>query len=192
MGCQTSIAQTIIDKEADYLLTVKANQRGLHTALRQIFSQSTADNLTHIEQGHGRREYREYQVLDASNLPTEHGSWPKLTTLGMAVHYRVDNQGNQSLESRYYICSKTLSAEQFANAVRNHWGIENQVHWLLDVAMHEDACQIHRGDAAQNLACIRQVALNQLKREKTKKASIRRKQRIAAMDTEYLEKVVTA
>ena len=125
MGCQTSIAQTIIDKEADYLLTVKANQRGLHTALRQIFSQTTADNLTHIEQGHGRREYREYQVLDASNLPTEHDSWPKLTTLGMAVHYRVDNQGKQSLESRYYICSKTLSAEHFASAVRNHWGIES-------------------------------------------------------------------
>ena len=192
MGCQTSIAQTIIDKEADYLLTVKANQRGLYTGLQEAFSQTTADKLTHVEQGHGRREYREYRVLPASDFTTEHSSWPKLTTLGMAVHYRVDNQGKQSLESRYYICSKTLSAEHFASAVRNHWGIENKVHWLLDVAMHEDGCQIHRGDAAQNLACIRQVALNQLKREKTKKASIRRKQRIAAMDTAYLEKVITA
>ena len=192
MGCQTHISQTIIDKEADYLLTVKANQRALHTALQKAFSQTTADNLTHIEQGHGRKEYREYQVLPASDLTKEHSSWPKLTTLGMAVHYRVDNQGQQSLVSRYYICSTTLSAEQFANAVRNHWGIENKVHWLLDVAMHEDACQIHRGDAAQNLACIRQVAPNQLKREKTKKASIRRKQRIAAMDTSYLGNVIAA
>ncbi|GFD91054.1 hypothetical protein KUL152_32800 [Tenacibaculum sp. KUL152] len=130
--------------------------------------------------------------MSASDLTKEHRSWPKLTTLGMAVHYQVDHQGKQSLESRYFICSKTLIAEQFSSALRNHWGIENKVHWLLDIAMHEDACQIHRGDAAQNLACKRQVSLVQSKREKTKSVSIRHKQGIAAMDTAYLEKVITA
>ena len=119
-------------------------------------------------------------------------NWPHAKTIGVAVHYRQEGQRKGSLEYRYYISSAKLTVEQFAKSVRSHWGIENQLHWLLDVAMREDDCQIYRGDAAQNLACFRQVALNQLKRETTRKVSIKRKQKLASMDSSYLQKVITA
>jgi hypothetical protein len=83
-----------------------------------------------------------------------------------------------------------LDSQTFANAVRSHWGIENNLHWALDTSMNEDACQIYRGNAAENLACCRHISLNMLRAEKTKKASIRRKQRFAAMQIDYLDAIL--
>lgn len=112
--------------------------------------------------------------------------------MGVAIGYRCDSKGHESLEYRYYISSADLTEERFANAVRSHWGIENQLHWVLDVTMKEDACPIYRGDAAEILATARHMALNMLRAEEEKRASIRRKQKIAAMNSDYLEQVIVA
>lgn len=108
-------------------------------------------------------------------------AWPSLIAL---------KKGKITIEQRYYISSKALTRDEFARSVRGHWAIENSLHWVLDVTMGEDDCPIYRGDAAEILACIRHMGLNMLRAETSRKASIRRKQKIAGMSSEYLEKVL--
>jgi len=194
MGCQKEIAQQIVDKEADYLLTVKGNQGQLHDAVKQVFAgKARKDSAAQsLEKNRGRLEYREFQVCDASELPEKlKAAWPALTTLGMATTYRVEKHKRAVLEQRYFISSAALSAERLASAVREHWSIENQLHWVLDVSLGEDACQIYRGNAATNLATMRHFGLNMLRAEK-RKMSIRRKQRQALMNEAYLDAVLEA
>ena len=192
MGCQTNIAKTITDRKADYLLAVKGNQETLYNAVQTQLKPVIDDPIVCIEKGRGRKEARAYAVLPANELTEEFAHWPGLKTLGVAMGYRLAANGKESLEHRYYISSAELNKEQFADAVRGHWGIENSLHWVLDASMNEDECQIYRGDAAEVLACMRHIALNMLKAEKSKKASIRRKQKIAAMNSAYLERVIVA
>lgn len=196
MGCQTKIAKTIVQQEGDYLLAVKGNQPKLLQAVKQILSPLVkADGVSSnvgIEQGHGRTEIREYHTLAAGQLTEQFPEWTALKSIGVAIGYRIEKSGKESLEYRYYISSVEAEREQFAKAVRGHWGIENRLHWVLDVSMREDECQIHRGESAEILACMRHLALNMLRAETTKKASIRRKQNIASMDVSYLEKVMEA
>lgn len=194
MGCQTKIAETIISQGGDYLLAVKDNQELLHRAvqrkLRPVHSKETnQDNVT-IEHGHGRIEAREYHVLPASALLAEFPEWRGMKTLGVAIGYRQDKSGKSSLEYRYYISSAELDTARFAAAVRGHWSIENSLHWVLDVSMKEDACPIYRENAAEILAGFRHMALNMLRADTSKKASIRRKQKMASMNSAYLEKVI--
>ncbi|MBZ6068563.1 ISAs1 family transposase, partial [Aeromonas schubertii] len=125
---------------------------------------------------------RQYHVLPAEEVARHFPEWKGLRTLGVAVGYQQKSKGEVSLEHRYYISSAPLERATFANAVRSHWGIENQLHWVLDVTMKEDACSIYRGDAAEILATARHMALNMLRAEEGKRASIRRKQKIAAMN----------
>ncbi|MBE5216023.1 ISAs1 family transposase [Pectobacterium sp. A535-S3-A17] len=195
MGCQKKIAEAIVAKEADYLLAVKGNHPVLHEALKQALrpplQQISNENIV-IEQGHGRTECREYHVLDASELKEGVAEWPQLNTIGVAVSYRIEKNKKESLEYRYYISSAKLSNEEFAAAVRGHWRIENQLHWVLDVAMREDAIAIYRGNAAENLASIRHISLNMIRQEKGKKASVPRKRRMAAMKMDYLEAILLA
>ena len=192
MGCQTAIAQTILDKKGDYLLAVKGNQKKLYQAICSAFkSETDQPGYRQIEKGHGRQEYREHHVLSARNiigLP----DWPGLKTIGMATRYSCNKAGQETLDHRYYISSAELSEESFAQGVRSHWDVENRLHWVLDVAFREDACKISRGHGAHNLATLRHVAVNQLRRETTRKAGTRRKQRMAAMDVIYLDKVIHA
>lgn len=194
MGCQTEIASKIVDNGGDYLLAVKGNQETLHRAVREAISPLAQEgsHKASIEQSRGRTELREYHVMPAGEIAKQFPTWKGLNTLGAAIGYRRDSKGNESLEYRYYISSAALTEEQFATAVRGHWGIENQLHWVLDVTMKEDACPIYRGDAAQILATVRHMALNMLRAEKGKAASIRRKQKIAAMNSDYLEQVILA
>ena len=194
MGTQKAIAAQIVDGRADYLLAVKGNQETLYRAVREALA-SLAREGSHqarIEQSRGRTELREYHVMPAGDMVKQFPMWKGLSTLGVAIGYRRDSKGNESLEYRYYISSAALTEEQFAKGVRGHWGIENQLHWVLDVTMKEDACPIYRGDAAQILATVRHMALNMLRAEKGKTASIRRKQKIAAMNSDYLEQVILA
>lgn len=192
MGCQKAIAQTVLDQHGDYLLAVKGNQKTLYQSIRSALTPLAGEEgYRQIESGHGRHEYREYHVLSAcevEDLP----NWPGLKTVGMATRYSLSKEGQEMLEHRYYISSAVLSAEDFAQSVRSHWDVENRLHWVLDVAFREDACKINRGHSANNLATLRHVAANQLRRETTKKAGIRRKQRMAAMDIEYMERVIHA
>lgn len=194
MGCQTEIAAQIVDKGGDYLLAVKGNQETLHRAVREALAPLAREgsHQARIEQSRGRTELREYHVMPAGDMVKQFPTWKGLNTLGVAIGYRRDSKGNESLEYRYYISSAALTKEQFAKGVRGHWGIENQLHWVLDVTMKEDACPIYRGDAAQILATVRHMALNMLRAEKGKSASIRRKQKIAAMNSDYLEQVIVA
>ncbi|RJE76696.1 hypothetical protein BGP78_11960 [Pseudoalteromonas sp. MSK9-3] len=194
MGCQTKIAKKIIEKEANYLFSVKGNQGSLHQAIKEAFytdsQNERAAAYSYLEQQRGRTEYRKYDVLPAAPFHLTE-KWSKLTTIGKAIYYRIEN-GKELIDTRYYISSAQLSAEELANHVRSHWAVENQLHWVLDVSFREDNCPINRGHAAENFSTFRHVGLNQLKRESTLKASVRRKQRRAAMDTEYLDKVIRA
>ena len=197
MGCQKEIAKTITKQGGDYLLAVKGNQESLFYAVRQALA-STITAKTDPEQllteaGHGRYESREYHVLPADSLAGQFPEWTGLKSIGVAIGYRFEKKSKkQSLEYRYYISSAKLDTSRFAAAVRGHWGIENSLHWVLDVSMSEDACPIYRDDAAEILATMRHLALNMLRAETTKKASIRRKQKIASMSTNYLDKVLAA
>jgi predicted transposase YbfD/YdcC len=194
MGCQTEIAAQIVDQGGDYLLAVKGNQETLHRAVREAMAPLAREgsHKATIEQSRGRTELREYHVMSAGDMVKQFPTWKGLNTLGVAIGYRRDSKGNESLEYRYYISSAALTEELFAKAVRGHWGIENQLHWVLDVTMKEDACPIYRGEAAQILATVRHMALNMLRAEKGKSASIRRKQKIASMNSDYLEQVILA
>jgi len=197
MGCQKDIARTIVKQGGDYLLALKANQESLFRAVRQAFASIIATKTDPeqilTEAGHGRYESREYHVLPADALADLFPEWTGLKSIGVAIGYRFEKKSKkQSLECRYYISSAEPDSTRFAAAVRGHWGIENSLNWVLDVTMNEDACPIYRDDAAEVLATMRHIALNMLRAETTKKASIRRKQKIASMNIDYLDKVLEA
>ena len=196
MGCQTAIASNIIKGGGDYLLAVKGNQPTLHHAVQAALDESTKKPLSEetlsVEKKHGRIDGREYHVLPAGALIAQFPEWEALKSIGVAISYRIENKKKFSMEYRYYISSAALTSEQFASAVRGHWAIENSLHWVLDVVMNEDACQIYRGDAPQILACARHMAQNMLRAETSRKASLRKKQQFAGMSSPYLEKVLDA
>ncbi|MGV7961714.1 ISAs1 family transposase [Photorhabdus tasmaniensis] len=196
MGCQTQIAEKILHQGGDYLLAVKGNQERLYRAVKQALAakttaSSTKENVT-IEQDHGRIEAREYHVLPADELGQQFPAWKGVKSIGVAMGYRLEKSGKESLAYRYYISSAELEPARFAAAVRGHWGIENRVHWVLDVSMNEDACTICRGDSAEILACMRHLSLNMLRAETSEKASIRRKRKMTSMSSAYMDKVLIA
>lgn len=158
MACQTRIARTIVEQGGDYLLAVKGNQNKLSKAVQASF-RSLRDNSLNVEElktekHHGRIESRVCHVLDACSLEGNFSHWNGLTTLAMITSFRAEKGKPTSLEYRYYISSKKMNAEQIADAVREHWAIES-MHWVLDVSMHEDACQVYKGHSAENLSCLR-------------------------------------
>ena len=199
MGCQTEIAKQIIRQEGNDALAVKDNQESLHVAIADTFGYVAADGwqgVAHdhtqtVEAGHGRIEVRDYWLiterayLDELN-PT--GVWHNVGGIGMVVRERTVGQVTTQ-ETGYYLLSGTPTAKTFAHAVRGHWGIENQVHWVLDVTFSEDASRIRTGDGAQNFAVLRHIALNLLRHESSK-GSIKTKRFRAALDTDYVLNVL--
>lgn len=199
MGCQKAIAKAILDKEANYLLAVKGNQKRLEEAFAKHFplshvAQYSGDYFSTIEKAHGREETRFHIVSDViGDFMALSTDWPELKTLGVALSFRT-TQGEipENATVRYYISSATFTAKQFADSIRNHWMIENQLHWRLDVAMGEDDCRIRRDKATENLAGIRHIAFNVLNSHKPFKAGMKRKQKKAAMNTDYLSELLMA
>ena len=198
MGCQTEIAERIVEKGADYVLAAKGNQPTIHQGIQDYFSKhfetDFADALVRryetSGQGHGRVEDRWYFVCPVpENLPGR-DRWPHLTAIGMAVS-RTERNGKECCETRYYLLSQYLSGRRFAEAVRGHWSIENSLHWQLDVTFGEDRSRIRQGNADQNFSILRRTALSLLKNETTEKVGIANKRLIAASDEAYLEKVLT-
>ena len=195
MGCQKKIATDIIQKQADYLLAVKDNQPTLHAGIAEYFADA-ADGITpHTDvfesrhEGHGRVEIRRCHVgYEVGKLPF-YNDWPSLKSIIMIESERRQN-GESSLEYRYYVCSRAASAEKLLNATRTHWGIENSLHWVLDVAFREDHCRIRKKNAAENFAMLRHIALNLLKKETTLKLGIKNKRLRAAWDESYMLKVL--
>ena len=197
MGCQTEIAQAILDREANYVLAVKENQPTLYDAtaghflnhLEDDFARTKVSRFETQEKGHGREETRSYLVCKVPKDFPVRNRWPGLVAIGMAINYVIQN-GKQTDFVRYYILSKVLSARRFAAAVRGHWGIENNLHWQLDVNFNEDQCRIRKGHADQNFSSLRRTALSLLKNNHTAKVGIKNKRLLAAMDEDFLLEVV--
>lgn len=196
MGCQREIAERIRDGGGDYALAVKQNQPKLYEQVEGAISEALDgdtedfDEYQTIENGHGRQETRTYAIVAASASVDPDDLWRDLSAVGIAISERVDSQGRQSIESRYYILSRLMTAPEFAGAVRGHWGIENNLHWQLDVSFREDECRVCRDHAPANLSVIRRFALGLLKRETSCKKGIEIKRMKCAGNNEYREKVL--
>jgi len=195
MGCQTAIAQQIIDKKADYLFSLKGNQGTLHQDVKLFFeSSNTSPAIAHenYDKGHGRFETRSVRVTsDIEWLTKNHPQWSKLTSI-IAVTACRELKGKTTEETRYFISSLNASdPERLGQIVRAHWGIENNLHWVLDHAFREDEQRMRAGNSDANMAVMRHIALNLLKADKTLKVGIKIKRLNAGWDEDYLLKIIT-
>lgn len=204
MGCQKKIAREIIEADADYVLALKGNQETVHAEVKAFLDSNLAERqnprpvgaklsraaaglagLETVEKDHGRLETRRYYQSDQLGWFADCTKWEGLRSVGMVESIR-EIEGKATLERRYYLSSLPLDVNTFARAVRSHWGVENKVHWVMDVCFGEDQSRARTGYAAENLATLRRLALNMLKKEKTKKRGIRGKQLNASWDHPYL------
>jgi predicted transposase YbfD/YdcC len=196
MGCQRKIAGKIRDRKADYILAVKPNQPTLYERVGAAIAEAlegdaaALDEHETAEKGHGRRETRTYAVVAAPDEVDPEGQWRDLSAVGIAISERVESNGRASNEVRYYILSRRITAQEFAGAVRGHWGIENNLHWQLDVSFREDECRACRDHAPANLSVARRFALGLLKRETECKKGMEIKRMKCAASDEYREKVL--
>lgn len=192
MGCQHTIATAIIDKNSDYLLGVKGNQETLHQDLLDSFRFYKPDDTdTNLDTGHGRVETRKCTVIKNLGHLTGEKEWAGLTSLIRIESKRfIKASGKTETEARYYISSKNESAAYFQKNVRGHWAIENKLHWMLDVAFHEDQSRKRAGNAAQNFSLINKIALSLLKADLSLNRSIKIKRKKAGWDRDYLIKVL--
>jgi predicted transposase YbfD/YdcC len=199
MGCQTEIANTIIEQGADYVLALKGNQGNLYDDVQELFTSAREQNFKNIEhqfyetveQGHGRIETRRYWTLGNTEYLIGAEKWRDLKSVGMLESQRTIN-GTTSIERRYYLLSLESDVHKFSESVRNHWSIENQLHWILDVGFKEDASQSSRGYSAENLAVIRHIGLNLLSRDKKSKVGVKAKRLKAGWNNNYLKSVLEA
>jgi predicted transposase YbfD/YdcC len=200
MGCQTDIADQIIEREAEYVLALKENQGNLYEDVERLFadledSQYKAyafDYEKTVNKDHGRIEIREcWTISDPEVLPHLRGfaNWKNLTTVSRIRSQRWIGE-EKSCEDRYHIASIT-GATRILWAVRSHWGIENGLHWTLDLAFDEDRCRVRKEHGAENFAVLRHIALNLLKQEKTCKRGIKGKRLLAGWKQDYLLKVLS-
>ena len=204
MGCQKKIAQEIVEADADYLLALKGNHETVHEEVKSFLDATLAETqkprpvgaklsaaaaglaqCQTVEKDHGLIETRRYSQSAALEWFADRSQWVGLRTVGMVEAIREVGR-ERTVERRYYLSSLPLGVETFARAVRGHWGVENKLHWVLDVQMREDQSRARAGYAAENLATLRRLALNLLKREKTKRRGVRGKQLNASWDHAYL------
>jgi predicted transposase YbfD/YdcC len=196
IGCQKEIADQVREREGDYVLAVKQNQPTLYEqvegAIDEALEQDAEAIAEHqtVETGHGRQETRTYAIFPKPESVDPEGLWRDLSAVGIAISERVDSQGRGSMETRYYILSRRISAPEFAAAVRGHWSIENNLHWQLDVSFREDECRVCRDHAPANLSVIRRFALGLLKRETSCRKGIEIKRMKCAGNDEYRETVL--
>ena len=200
IGTQTKIAKVIIDAGADYLLSVKDNQKTLHQEIAWLFEYDQKNDFTNTSydhakttnKGHGRIEVREcWSISDPEYIQSLKGAakWKSLKSIAVVRATRITSK-QTTIKIRYYISSLPSNAEYLLKVARRHWSIENELHWVLDVALKEDKSRVRKGHAAENLALLRHIALNLLKQEKTAKGGVRAKQLQAAWNNEYLLKVL--
>lgn len=202
MGTQTEIARVIVDQGGDYVLAAKDNQGHLYEDVVATFQEAEERQFEHvphtyaktINKGHGRVEIREcwaIERLDYLEALRTAEDWPELRSLIMVRAER--RLGTEvSLERRYYISSLPEHAERLLMIIRSHWGVENELHWCLDVAFHEDDSRIRKGDGAQNFSFLRRLALTLLKSEKTAQMGLKAKRHKAGWDNDYLLTVLAA
>jgi predicted transposase YbfD/YdcC len=196
MGCQKAIAQQIVDQGGDYLLIVKDNQQHLLEDIQQSLTEAFETDFAGLEhdsyetreRGHGREEYRCYTVLHNTAGLRGKNDWAQLTSIGMCYSERTVH-GVTSEEVRYFIGSKKASAKYYGKGLRSHWGIENSLHWQLDVTFQEDQNRVSKRNAAENLALLRRLTLSLLQAHPAK-LSIAKKRFAAALDTDFLEEIL--
>jgi predicted transposase YbfD/YdcC len=197
IGTQTEIVETICEQQADYLLPVKGNQPSLQQAIVGCFDKAEAKewrSVKHtyertVDADHGRLETRQCWAIPLPKAISEYADqWKNLKSIAMIEATR-EIGGVSSTERRYFITSLPPEASTVLSSSRAHWGIENGLHWGLDVQMREDESRI-RGDGAENVAILRRIAFNQLRREDSSKRSMRTKQIRASMNNDYLKQVL--
>jgi predicted transposase YbfD/YdcC len=194
VGCQRSIAEKIVEAQGDYLLSVKGNQEVLLDDITEALNHGKIeDEYTEKEVNHGRVESRTTRVITDLSWICNKEDWKKLVCIIMVFATRYNKKtGAQEQSIRYYISSKAASATYFHEAVRSHWGIENKLHWCMDVIFGEDKSKKQAEDSAQNFSLINKVALNMIRNYKpdeasgSKKISMKRKRKMANRDNEYL------
>jgi len=201
MGCQTQIAEAITDAGADYVLALKGNHSTMHQDVITTFNEGVVTlfkDISHqtfetVEKGHGRIETRRYYLVDDPlymRYLESSAKWPKLGSIGM-VEAKREVDGVVSRERRYFLCSAGVgSVREFAQAARGHWGIENSLHWVLDVAFREDHHRTRSDHSAENFALLRHIALNLLKAEKSIKVGVKGKRLKCGWNHDYLLKVL--
>lgn len=201
MGCQKEIAANIIDKHADYVLALKGNHATAHEEIKEFFADAVspcadqcADTATQdkmdffktVETNHGRGETRRYYQSTDIDWFEDKPLWKNLKSFGMVESLRKV-RGKTSFERRYFLSSLPLDAQRFAKAVRGHWGIENSLHWSLDVTFREDDSRARTKNAAQNVASLRRIALNLMKKDRSQDCSQKTKRFAAAIDPDFLK-----
>jgi predicted transposase YbfD/YdcC len=204
MGCQRKIAREIIAADADDVLALKGNQETVHDEVKRFLDAALAETqaprapgaklspaaatlvqVKMVEKDHGRLESRHYYQSDQLGWFADLGQWQGLRSVGVVESTR-EIDGEKTVERRYYLASLSLDVALFARAVRSHWGVENKVHWVMEVCFGEDQSRARTGYAAENLATLRRRALNPLKRATTQRRGIKGKQRNAGWDHAYL------
>ena len=193
-GCQTEIAKKIREKKADYVLAVKANQPQLLEQVTDFFSVITDEDVGEpwlekydtLDKGHGRIEKREYYHSDEIATLPRVKEFSGGRSIGMVRSTRTIGE-TSSTQVRYYICSTEMDAQTFANAVRSHWGVENSLHWTLDMSFREDDCRMRTGHSAENFAMMRRMALSIMKRDLHSKRSLKGRRRTCSYHDPYLE-----
>ena len=197
MGTQVEIAQKIIDSGGDYCLTLKGNRPVLHADVERFFADLDADEVsthTTIDGDHGRIEERRHVVchdvawLFSDRRYADEPAFPGLAMIGM-VETKVERGGQIAHERRYYLSSARLDAETFARAVRAHWGVENRLHWVLDVVFHDDLARLRTGHGPENMAIVRHIGMNLLRSTKAT-ASLKVRRKKAAWNPRYLGDVL--
>ncbi len=201
MGTQTAIASQIVKAKADYVLALKGNHPTLYAQVKDWFEQSLAqgfEGITNnfderIEKGHHRTEKRQVWCVPVFQLPPLHHQedWVGLKCVVMVVHVR-HLWNKTTREVQFYLTSLDGDARKLGQAIRLHWGVENGLHWSLDVTFNEDACRVRTGHAPQNLSLLRRIALNALNLEQSFKRSNRQKSNRAAMDNNYMLTILAA
>lgn len=192
MGCQQQIAEKIVEQKADYVLAVKQNQGHLLDDIKEAFKQSP-DAVCHssVEKSHGRIEKRTCNVITDIDWICKSENWAKLQSIICIESQRtIMSTGEVQSETRYYISSLLSNAENFLSITRQHWGIENKLHWILDVIFKEDLSTKQAGNAAENFSIITKIALNLLKNNTSKRLSIKKKRLLCALDNDFLGKTV--
>lgn len=200
IGCQKKIARAIVNRDADYVLALKENQGHLHETFQDLFQYPDemaaieCDHHKTVDKGHGRIEVRECWATSdpdyLSYINEQLSEWPGLSSLAMVKSQRTVIGEETTIKYRYFISSLASDAQLILHAVRTHWGIENKVHWILDIAFREDDCRVRKGNGAENFAVLRHLALNLLKHEQSLKCGIKAKRKKAGWDHDYLLKVL--
>ena len=189
MGCQTNIAEKIIEREADYILAVKDNQKKLHKEVQDMFFLHKSESFETLEKDHGRIGTRHCSVLKKLKGMKGVKKWKELKSI-VKIESKQEINGKVSEEIRYYISSLDATAQKMNTYVRAHWCVETKLHWILDVSFKEDANRTRTDNSAENLSIVRRIALNLLKAETTLKVGIAAKRKAAGWNNEYLETVL--